>query len=78
MVTEQVVPEPEQAPLQPVKLLPEAGASVSVTTVPDEKAELHVVPQLIPAGEDVTVPEPEPALETVREVVLKVAVTDSA
>ena len=78
MVTEQVVPEPEQAPLQPVKVLPEAGVSVNVTIVPEEKAELHVVPQLIPAGDEVTVPEPEPALETVKEVELKVAVTDSA
>ena len=33
IVTEQV-PVPEQAPLQPAKVEPPAGAAVSVTTVP--------------------------------------------
>ena len=78
MVTEQVVAVPEQAPVQPEKLLPEPGVSVSVTTVPEEKFELQVVPQLIPAGEEVTVPDPEPAFATDKEVVLNIAVTDCA
>ena len=56
------VPVPEQpAPLQPVKVEPAAGVAVSVTTVPSLNDAEQVAPQLIPAGELVTVPEPVPA-----------------
>ena len=59
-------PRPEQAPDQPVNFEPEAGASVRVTAVPLLNGAEQVAPQLIPAGELVTVPEPEPLLVTVR------------
>src|SRR5437879_9575658 len=57
------VPVPVQAPLQPVKVEPAAGAAVRVTTVPVVKEVEQVAPQEIPAGELVTVPAP--ALDTV-------------
>ena len=79
MVTRQA-PEPEHAPLQPAKVDPGAGVGVRVTTVPVGKLALHVGPQSMPGGEDVTVPLPLPAFVTVRVWVpppppAKVAVT---
>jgi hypothetical protein len=65
MVTAQV-PVPEQAPLQPAKVEPAAGAAVSVTAVPGPKDCEQVAPQLMPAGLLVTVPEPVPLLVTDR------------
>ena len=76
-VTEQE-PVPEHPPpLQPVKVEPVAGAAVRVTAVPLGKLAEQLVPQLIPAGELVTVPLPGPAVATVRAKVwrVKVAVT---
>ena len=58
-------PVPEQAPLQPLKVEPDAGVAVMVTLVPWLKLDEHVLPQLMPAGVDVTVPEPAPVLVTV-------------
>src|SRR5207249_4564618 len=72
------VPVPEQPPpLQPVKVEPAAGVAVSVTAVPLVKLAEQVAPQLIPAGELVTVPLPVPAWLTVSAKLgrLKVAVT---
>jgi hypothetical protein len=57
---------PVHAPLQPVKVEPVAAAAVSVTLVPETTVALQVVPQLMPAGLEVTVPLPVPALVTVR------------
>src|SRR5213596_1955879 len=71
-------PVPEQPlPLQPPKVEPAAGAAVSVTAVPLAKLAEQVAPQVIPAGELVTVPLPLPALLTVSAKLgrLKVAVT---
>src|SRR5690348_3322785 len=51
-------PVPVQSPLHPVNTRPVAGAALSVTTVPTGKALLQLGEQLMPAGEDVTVPLP--------------------
>jgi hypothetical protein len=66
--TVQVV-APEQAPLQPVKVLLAAGVSLSVTWVFCGKLAEQVVGQLIPAGVLVTVPAPAPAMVTVTGIV---------
>jgi hypothetical protein len=58
------VPVPEQAPLQPAKDEPAAGAAVKVRGVPGSTDCEQVAPQLIPAGLLVTVPEPDPLLAT--------------
>ena len=53
------VPVPEQPPPdQPPKTEPAAGVAVRVTSVPFVNPALHVVPQSMPDGEDVTVPAP--------------------
>jgi hypothetical protein len=57
---------PLHAPLQPVKVEPALAAAVRVTTVPEAYASVQSVPQLTPAGEEVTVPLPAPAFVTVR------------
>src|SRR5207249_4073633 len=72
------VPVPKQPPpLQPVKIEPLAGVAVSVTKVPLSNEAEQVAPQLIPAGFEVTVPLPVPALLTARVTLcsVKVAVT---
>jgi hypothetical protein len=58
-------PVPEQAPDHPAKVEPAAGAAVSVTVVPLSKFAVQVLPQLIPEGVLVTVPEPSPLACTV-------------
>ena len=61
------VPVPEQPPpLQPAKTDPDSALAVSVTAVPELKLAAQVVPQLIPAGEELTVPDPVPDFVTVR------------
>ena len=55
---------PAHAPLQPVSVDDAVGVAVSVTTVPFTKRSEQSEPQLIPAGLDVTVPEPWPARVT--------------
>lgn len=62
------VPAPEHPPpLQPAKTeAAEVGDAVSVTSVFCRKLAEHVAPQLMPAGELVTVPLPVPVLEMVR------------
>jgi hypothetical protein len=57
-------PLPLHAPLHAVKVEPLEGVAVSVTAVPCAKVVLHTVPQLMPAGELVTVPLPVPASAT--------------
>ena len=55
---------PVQAPPHPAKVEPAAGVAVSVIEVPEVKPAEHEFPQLIPAGELVTVPEPLPEVLT--------------
>ena len=75
------VPVPVHAPLQPANVEPLAAAAVSVTDVPLAKFAVHVLPQLMPDGDDVTVPVPVPAFVTLSAKVdelLNVAVTARA
>lgn len=61
------VPVPLQpARLQPLKVDPAAGVAVRVTEAPAVNAAAQVGPQLIPAGDEVTVPVPVPARTTAR------------
>lgn len=59
---------PEHAPLQPVKMEVASGVAVRVTVVAAVNEAVQVVPQSMPAGIEVTVPEPEPARTTVSEM----------
>jgi hypothetical protein len=59
-------PVPVQAPpLQPLKREPSADAAVRVTVVPVWKACAQVPPQLMPFGQELTVPSPSPEVVTV-------------
>jgi hypothetical protein len=61
------VPVPEHPlPVQPAKVELTDGEAVRVTEVLALYASEQSAPQLIPAGEDVTVPVPLPALLTVK------------
>ena len=65
-------PVPLQAPLQPLKVEPGSGVSVSVTLVVEVlNFAVQVGPQLIPAGELETLPWPVPIRTTVRVNVQK-------
>lgn len=79
-VRTQVVAVPVHEPLQPLKVLPVLGLSVSVTCVPDGKLAVHVpVVQLIPPGELVMVPAALPARVTDKVIPApKFAVTEVA
>ena len=59
------VPVPLHAPPQPANTVPVDGTAVSVITLPWVRDTLHAVPQLRPAGADVTVPLPLPSLLSV-------------
>ena len=59
-------PEPVHAPDQAENVEPLAGAAVKVTDAPAVYAWEQSEPQLMPAGELVTVPAPVPALATVK------------
>jgi hypothetical protein len=71
---------PVQLPVQPPKIEPADGVAVNVTVVVLVYDAEHVVPQVMPAGELVTMPLPLPDLVTVRANVgaVKIAVTDVA
>src|SRR5579863_3911524 len=56
---------PEQAPAHELNTPFDPADSLSVTFVPCGKTALQVVGQLIPSGLLVTVPAPEPVIETV-------------
>jgi hypothetical protein len=55
---------PLHAPDQPAKDDRASGVAVSVTDVSMGKFAKHVLPQLIPVGDDVTSPPPAPVLAT--------------
>jgi hypothetical protein len=57
---------PEQAPLQPENVDPEAGEAVKTTTVPTAKFAVQELPQSIPEGLLETVPFPLPTSVTER------------
>ena len=57
-------PVPVQAPLQPVKVEPEAGVALRAMLVPEVKEALQLPPQSTPLGLEATVPVPVPALVT--------------
>ena len=68
-------PVPVQPPpLQPLKIEPPAGAADSVTIAPWVMVSVQSAPQLMPAGDEVTVPAPVPVLVTVSVYVLAVNV----
>jgi hypothetical protein len=80
IVTLQVTDEPLHAPVHPEKTEAADGAAVNVTTVLTLYASEQSAPQAIPAGLELTVPRPLPAVVTVSNrvgstVVVKVAVT---
>ena len=54
------------SPAHPLKREPGAGVAVSVTTCAKVNGVLQTLPQLMPAGLDVTVPLPVPVREIVR------------
>jgi hypothetical protein len=56
----QVVVALVHPPLNPAETEPGAAVAVRVTDVPEAKEPEQVAPQLIPAGEEVTVPVPVP------------------
>jgi hypothetical protein len=57
-------PVPEQAPAQPAKIESPSAVAVRVRAVPGATDREQAVPQLMPAGLLVTVPEPAPFLVT--------------
>src|SRR4051794_19682702 len=59
------LPVPEHAPVHPLNVTPAPGAAVSVTGAPALNVAEHVAGQLMPTGEEVTVPVPVPVLLTV-------------
>src|SRR5580704_13775398 len=65
MVTEHVAPETESQPVHPLTIEPGSGAAVSVTVELLTNDAPQPVPQVIPAGLDVTLPVPDPCLITV-------------
>jgi hypothetical protein len=65
MLTVQVFPEVLSQPLHPVKRVSMPGLAVSVTVVPLMNDAEQLLPQLIPAGFEVTVPLPRPDFCTV-------------
>ena len=68
------LPLEQPVPDQPAKVEPEAGVAVKVTAAPLLKVAEQVLPQLMPAGELVTVPLPVPVLLSVSEYVMRLNV----
>jgi hypothetical protein len=58
----QLPPAPPPLTFQLENVDPAAGAALSVTLVPDVKLNVQTVPQSMPLGELLTVPDPVPDL----------------
>lgn len=69
-----VLAVPVQAPVHPPNVLPVAAAAVSVTEVDAGTAAEQVLGQLMPDGDDVTVPAPAPDVATFTAYVVVVGV----
>jgi hypothetical protein len=65
ITTVHCAPAVESHPAQLVNVEPWEAEATSVTVVPDRYEARHVAPQAMPAGDDVTVPDPVPPLVTV-------------
>ena len=74
-LTEHVRAVPLQAPLQPENVHPVVGVAVNVTAVPLLNALVQVPPQLMPLGDDTTVPVPLRVICSGWVIRAKVAVT---
>ena len=74
MLSVQVLVLPEHAPSQPPKAEPLAGVAVRVTREDRLKLAEQELPQLMPAGLEVTVPVPFPASCAVRAYCVAVLV----
>jgi hypothetical protein len=72
VVVQARVPE-QPPPLQPPNVEPDAGTADRVTAVLAATDMVQVVPQLTPAGLEVTDPEPDPTRDTVSVRVVGVA-----
>jgi len=59
-------PVPVQAPVQPVNTDPASGTAVKLTTVPQLKSAVQILPQFKPAGVLFIVPVPVPNFDTVK------------
>lgn len=70
MATEHVPVPVQPAPVQPANVELLAGVAVSATDVPLAYVSLQSVPQVMPAGLDVTAPEPAPLRVTPSEYVI--------
>ena len=68
------VPVPEQAPLHPLNAEYKSAVAVNVTKAPLVYVALHVEPQLMPAGELVTLPVPVPVRLTLNVLLTEVNV----
>jgi hypothetical protein len=76
-VTVQVDDDPVHAPVQVVKVEVDDGVAVRVTEVPDATVREQADPQLIPVGDEVIVPVPDPAVETMRVLFESVVANDA-
>ena len=70
MLTVHWLPVTESQPCHRANREPAEGVAVRTTGVPDAKVEVHVPPQLMPAGALVTVPDPAPDLPTKSSLVV--------
>jgi hypothetical protein len=66
MTTVQLAPDVWSQPVHPANVEPAVAAGTNVTLVPGSNGAVHVVPQSIPAGDEMIVPEPVPLLTTSR------------